>query len=57
MSDECIGLKLKQGGYTHSATAVHLKLKRMKFKHDGNFYSANSLAEALGVRLQDVVPI
>ena len=28
---------------------VHLKLKRMKFKQDGNFYSANSLASALGI--------
>jgi hypothetical protein len=49
MSDERIRLKLKQAGYTRSATAVHLKLKRMKFKHDGNFYSANSLANALGI--------
>jgi hypothetical protein len=49
MSDERIRLKLKQAGYARSATAVHLKLKRMKFKHDGNFYSANSLAEALGI--------
>jgi predicted site-specific integrase-resolvase len=49
MSDERIRLKLKQAGYARTATAVHLKLKRMKFKHDGNFYSANSLAEALGI--------
>ena len=49
MSDERIRLKLRQAGYARSATAVHLKLKRMKFKHDGNFYSANSLASALGI--------
>jgi AraC-like DNA-binding protein len=28
---------------------IHLKLKRMRFKHDGTFYSANGLAQALGI--------
>ncbi len=30
-------------------TAIHLKLKRMRFKDDGSFYSANGLAQALGI--------
>jgi hypothetical protein len=49
MSDERIRLKLKAAGYARTVTAIHLKLKRMKFKQDGNFYSAYSLAQALGI--------
>ena len=49
MSDERIRLKLKAVGYTRTVTGIHLKLKRMRFKHDGSFYSANSLAKALGI--------
>jgi len=49
MSDERIRLKLKAEGYTRTVTGIHLKLKRMRFKHDGSFYSANSLAQALGI--------
>ena len=49
MSDERIRLKLKAAGYARTATAIHLKLKRMKFKQDGSFYSAYSLAQALGI--------
>ena len=49
MSDERIRLKLKAAGYARTATAIHLKLKRLKFKHDGSFYSANGLAQALGI--------
>jgi len=49
MSDERIRLKLKAAGYARTVTAIHLKLKRMKFKHDGSFYSAYSLAQALGI--------
>jgi hypothetical protein len=49
MSDERIRLKLKAAGYTRSATGIHLKLRRMKFKHDPGFYSANGLAQALGI--------
>src|SRR5271169_3012913 len=49
MSDERIRLKLKTAGYPRTVTAVHLKLKRMRFKHDGSFYSAYSLAQALGI--------
>jgi hypothetical protein len=49
MSDERIRLKLKAAGYTRTVTGIHLKLKRMKFKHDGSFYSANGLVQALGI--------
>ena len=49
MSDERIRLKLKAAGYARAVTAVHLKLKRMRFKNDGSFYSANGLAQTLGI--------
>jgi len=49
MSDERIRLKLKAAGYKRTVTGIHLKLKRMRFKHDGSFYSACSLAQALGI--------
>ena len=49
MSDERIRLKLKAAGYSRTVTGIHLKLKRMRFKHDGSFYSANGLAQALGI--------
>jgi hypothetical protein len=49
MSDERMRLKLKAAGYSRSATGIHLKLRRMKFKHDPRFYSANGLAQALGI--------
>jgi len=41
--------KLKAAGYGRTVTGIHLKLKRMKFKHDGSFYSASGLAQALGI--------
>jgi hypothetical protein len=49
MSDERIRLKLKAAGYSRTVTGIHLKLKRMRFKHEGSFYSAYSLAQALGI--------
>jgi hypothetical protein len=49
MSNERIRLKLKAAGYSRTVTGIHLKLKRMRFKHDGGFYSAYSLAQALGI--------
>jgi hypothetical protein len=49
MSDERIRLKLKAAGYSRTVTGIHLKLRRMKFKHDPSFYSANGLAQALGI--------
>jgi hypothetical protein len=48
MSDDRIRLKLlKAAGYTRTVTGIHLKLKR--FKHDGSFYLANGLSQALGI--------
>jgi hypothetical protein len=44
MSDERIRLKLEAAGYARTVTGIHLKLKRMRFKHDGSFYSASGLA-------------
>ncbi len=35
MSDERIRLKLKAAGYVRTVTGIHLKLRRMGFKHDG----------------------
>jgi hypothetical protein len=55
MSDERIRLKLKSFGHVRSATAVHLKLKRMHFKKDMSFYSANGLAQALGIDAHTVL--
>jgi hypothetical protein len=49
MSDERIRQKLKAAGYARTVTGIHLKLKRMRFKQDGSFYSACSLAQALGI--------
>jgi hypothetical protein len=49
MSDERIRLKLKAAGYMRSATAIHLKLRRMRFKSDPGFYSGKGLADALGI--------
>ena len=49
MSDERIRLKLRAAGYARTVTGIHLKLKRMKFKHDGSFYSASGLSQALGI--------
>lgn len=48
MSDERIRLKLKATGFSRSATAIHLKVKRMRFK-SGSWYTATSLASAFGV--------
>jgi hypothetical protein len=49
MSDQRIRLKLKSTGYSRTATAIHLKLKRMRFKSDPSFYSGKGLADALGI--------
>jgi hypothetical protein len=32
-----------------TATAIHLKLRRMRFKSDPSFYSGKGLADALGI--------
>ena len=44
-----VRLKSKSAGYARTATAIHLKLKRMKFKHGWSFYSPYGLAQALGI--------
>lgn len=49
MSDERLRLKLKAAGYSRTVTGIHLKLRRMKFKADPEFYSATGLAQALGI--------
>lgn len=49
MSDERIRRKLKAAGYSRTVTGIHQKLRRMKFKQDPDFYSANGLAQALGI--------
>lgn len=47
MSDERIRLKLKAKGFTRTATAIHLKIKRTGAKQ-GDFYSATGLSSLLG---------
>lgn len=49
MSDERIRLKLKAAGYVRTVTGIHLKLKRMRFKHDRRFYFASGLAQHWGL--------
>lgn len=49
MSDERIRLRLKAAGHCRTVTGIHLKLRRMKFKAGPEFYSANGLAQALGI--------
>ena len=56
MSDERIRLKLKRSGYARTATAIHLKLRRMRFKSDPSFYSGKGLADALGIDSHVLTP-
>ena len=49
MGDERIALRLRAAGFARTATAVHLKRKRMRINGNGDWYSANALAEAMGV--------
>jgi len=49
LGDERIALKLRAAGFARTATAVHLKRKRMRICQGGDWYSAYSLAEAMGV--------
>ena len=48
MSDERIRLKLKAAGFTRTATAIHLKIKRTAAKQSGDYYSATGLASLFG---------
>jgi hypothetical protein len=49
MGDERIALRLRAAGCARSATAVHLKRRRMRICQNGDWYSAYQLAEAMGV--------
>jgi hypothetical protein len=49
MCDESIRMRLKAAGFNRSATAVHLKIKRLGVKRQGDWYSGNSLAQCFGV--------
>jgi hypothetical protein len=49
MSDDKISEKLRRAGYARSRVAVHLKLRRMRFKQNTPYYTANALAQAFGI--------
>lgn len=49
MSDEGIRLKLKAAGFTRTATAVHLKLKRTSAKQNTPYLTGRGLASLFGV--------
>lgn len=49
MSDERLVLKLKAAGFSRSRTAVHLKVRRMRFKQNTPFYTSCGLASAFGI--------
>jgi hypothetical protein len=49
MSDDRLSVKLKEAGFTRSKVAIHLKLKRMRFKKNTPYYSATGLALAFGI--------
>lgn len=48
LCDEKLSEKLRASGYNRTATAFHLKVKRMRIKSNSDWYSANQLAEAFG---------
>lgn len=48
LSDAKLSEKLRAHGFVRSATAVHLKVKRMRIKGNGDWYSATKLANAFG---------
>jgi hypothetical protein len=49
MCDEKLSERLKAAGFHRTATAVHLKKKRLRISASGDWYSATQLAEAFGV--------
>jgi hypothetical protein len=49
MCDARIALKLRAAGFRRTATAVHLKLRRMRYKQSIDYYSGRGLAQAFGV--------
>lgn len=48
LSDATLAEKLRAHGFVRSATAVHLKVTRMRIKKNGDWYSATTLAKAFG---------
>lgn len=48
MSDDRLVLRLKRAGFSRSRTAVHLKVRRMRFKQNTPYFSATGLAAAFG---------
>jgi len=44
-----IVMRLQEAGFNRTETAVNLKLKRLRIRGSGDYYSATSLAEAFGV--------
>jgi hypothetical protein len=48
MCDDKLSDRLKSAGFHRTATAVHLKKKRMHIRRNGDWYSATQLAEAFG---------
>jgi len=55
IGDDRLAMKLKAVGFPRTATAVHLKRKRMRINVNGDWYSATSLSEALGVDVHKVM--
>jgi hypothetical protein len=49
LSDKVISVRFKAAGYRRSATAIHLKIKRLQIKRTLDGYSARQLAVAFGV--------
>jgi hypothetical protein len=47
--DDVIVRKMRERGIHRTATAVHLKIKRLRIRTNRDWYSATSLAEAFGV--------
>jgi len=54
MSPERIALKLKEAGFPRTATAVSQKIKRLLILSNGDWYSANQLAEAFGADIHKI---
>ena len=48
MSDVGIQRKFAANGYTRTAMAIHIKLKRMRYKQNNDTYTAHGLSVAMG---------
>lgn len=49
MNDHVLARKFAEHGYHRTATAIHLKVRRERFKQDLPFYSAQSAAGCMGI--------